>query len=168
MPTVCPAPISRVGARALSLAEAKCFSRIAGAVAFFPDKLEEAPYGPQVVLTDLELSGASATIGDGGPLSHSIAYTDSIVLTHEMNIFSLNFAGLRYFSPESNRYRYKLEGLDSNWYEVGSNKRRATYTTLPAGAYTFACRPRQLAVLGTSPDVTADRDFTGLVGNLVV
>ncbi len=113
------------------------FAGFAGAVAFFPDKLEEAPYGPQVVLTDLELSGASATIGDGGPLSHSIAYTDSIVLTHEMNIFSLNFAGLRYFSPESNRYRYKLEGLDSNWYEVGSNKRRATYTTLPAGAYTF-------------------------------
>ena len=113
------------------------FAGFAGAVAFFPDRLEEAPYGPQVVLTDLELSGASATIGDGGPLSHSIAYTDSIVLTHEMNIFSLNFAGLRYFSPESNRYRYKLEGLDSNWYEVGSNKRRATYTTLPAGAYTF-------------------------------
>jgi signal transduction histidine kinase/ligand-binding sensor domain-containing protein len=113
------------------------FAGFAGAVGLFPDKLEEAPYGPQVVLTDLELSGAPATIGVGGPLAHSIAYTDGIVLTHEMNIFSLTFAGLRYFSPESNRYRYKLEGLDSNWYEVGSDKRRATYTTLPAGSYTF-------------------------------
>jgi len=27
--------------------------------------------------------------------------------------------------------------LDRNWYEVGSNNRRATYTTLPAGSYTF-------------------------------
>jgi signal transduction histidine kinase/ligand-binding sensor domain-containing protein len=113
------------------------FAGFAGAVAFFPDKLEEAPYGPQVVLTDMELSGAPARIGAGGPLSHSIAYTDRIVLPHEMNIFSLSFAGLRYFSPESNRYRYRLEGLESNWYEVGSNKRRATYTTLPAGTYTF-------------------------------
>ena len=113
------------------------FAGFAGAVGFFPDRLEEAPYGPQVVFTDLELSGAPAAIGAGGPLSRSIAYTDRIVLPHEMNMFSLRFAGLRYFSPESNRYRYKLEGLDSNWYEVGSNERRATYTTLPAGAYTF-------------------------------
>jgi signal transduction histidine kinase/streptogramin lyase len=113
------------------------FAGFAGAVGFFPDKLEEAAYGPQVVLTDLELSGAPATIGAGKPLAQSIAYTDRIVLPHEMNIFSLTFAGLRYFSPESNRYRYKLEGLDRNWYEVGSDKRRATYTTLPAGVYTF-------------------------------
>jgi signal transduction histidine kinase/ligand-binding sensor domain-containing protein len=113
------------------------FAGFSGAVGFAPDKVGRTRYGPQVVLTDLELSGAPAAIGAGGPLSHSIAYTDRIVLTHEMNIFSLNFAGLRYFSPESNRYRYKLEGLDGHWYEVNSNKRRATYTTLPAGAYTF-------------------------------
>ena len=113
------------------------FAGFAGAVGFFPDKVEGAPYSPQVVLTDLEFSGAPATIGAGGPLTQSIAYTDRIVLPHEMNIFSLSFAGLRYFSPDSNRYRYKLEGLDRSWYEVGSNKRRATYTTLPAGSYTF-------------------------------
>jgi signal transduction histidine kinase/ligand-binding sensor domain-containing protein len=114
------------------------FAGFAGAVGFFPDKVEEGvPFSPQVVLTDLELSGAPATIGAGGPLTQSIAYTDRIVLPHELNIFSLTFAGLRYFSPESNRYRYKLEGLDRNWYEVGSNNRRATYTTLPAGSYTF-------------------------------
>jgi signal transduction histidine kinase/ligand-binding sensor domain-containing protein len=113
------------------------FAGFAGAVGFFPDKVEGAPYSPQVVLTDLELTGAPATIGAGGPLTQSIAYTDRIVLPHELNIFSLTFAGLRYFSPESNRYRYKLEGLDRNWYEVGSNNRRATYTTLPAGSYTF-------------------------------
>jgi signal transduction histidine kinase/ligand-binding sensor domain-containing protein len=113
------------------------FAGFAGAVGFFPDKVEEAPFSPQVVLTDLELSGAPATIGAGGPLTQSITYTDRIVLPHELNIFSLTFAGLRYFSSESNRYRYKLEGLDRNWYEVGSNNRRATYTTLPAGSYTF-------------------------------
>ncbi len=113
------------------------FGGFSGAVAFFPDKLEASPDGPQVVLTDLEVSGAAATIGAKGPLRQSIAYTDGITLPYRTNIFSLTFAGLRYFSPESNRYRYKLEGLDRNWYEVGSNERRATYTTLPAGVYTF-------------------------------
>jgi signal transduction histidine kinase/ligand-binding sensor domain-containing protein len=113
------------------------FGGFSGAVAFFPDKLGASPYAPRVVLTDLEVSGAPATIGANGPLRESIAYTASITLPYGTNFFSLTFAGLRYFSPESNRYRYKLEGLDRNWYEVGSNKRRATYTTLPAGAYTF-------------------------------
>jgi ligand-binding sensor domain-containing protein/signal transduction histidine kinase len=113
------------------------FGGFSGAVAFFPDKLEVSPHGPRVVLTDLEVSGAPATIGADGPLRQSIAYTERITLPHETNIFSLTFAGLRYSSPESSRYRYKLEGLDRNWHEVGSNTRRATYTTLPAGAYTF-------------------------------
>jgi signal transduction histidine kinase/ligand-binding sensor domain-containing protein len=113
------------------------FAGFAGAVGFFPDKLEEAPYGPQVVLTDLEVSGVPATAGANELLRQSIAYTDAITLPHKANIFSLSFAGLRYFSPESNRYRYKLEGLEHDWYEVGSKKRRATYTTLPAGTYTF-------------------------------
>ena len=113
------------------------FAGFAGAVGFFPDKVEGFPYSPQVVLTNLELSGVPAKIDAAGPLTQSIAYTDRIVLPHDFNIFSLTFAGLRYFSPESNRYRYKLEGLDRHWYEVGSDNRRATYTTLPAGSYTF-------------------------------
>ena len=113
------------------------FGGFPGAVAFFPDKLEEAPYGPQVVLTDLDVSGMPAKVGANEALRQSIAYTDAITLPHKTNMFSVAFAGLRYFSPESNRYRYKLEGLDCNWYEVGGDKRRATYTTLPAGAYTF-------------------------------
>ena len=113
------------------------FGGFSGAVAFFPEKLGASPDGPQVVLTDLEVSGAPATHDANGPLRQSIAYLDSITLPHETNTFSVTFAGLRYFSPESNRFRYELQGLDRNWYEVSSNKRRATYTTLPAGAYTF-------------------------------
>ena len=113
------------------------FGGFSGAVAFHPDKLAVSPEGPPVVLTGLEVSGAPAAIGTNGPLRQSIAYADVITLPHEANILSLTFAGLRYFSPESNRYRYKLEGLDRNWYPVGSNKRHATYTTLPAGSYTF-------------------------------
>jgi signal transduction histidine kinase len=31
----------------------------------------------------------------------------------------------------------RLEGLERNWNEAGSDRRQATYTTLPAGKYTF-------------------------------
>jgi len=49
----------------------------------------------------------------------------------------LAFSALSYFSPATNRYRYRLEGLDETWHEVGSDERVATYTTLPSGTYTF-------------------------------
>jgi PAS domain S-box-containing protein len=49
----------------------------------------------------------------------------------------LEFSALSYFNPATNRYRYKLDGLDRQWHEVGSNQRLVTYTTLPAGRYTF-------------------------------
>jgi signal transduction histidine kinase/ligand-binding sensor domain-containing protein len=113
------------------------FGGFAGAVGFFPDKLQESLYAPPVVLTNFEVLGASVAIGPHGPMRRSIAYTGSVTLSHEQNILSVTFAGLHYYSPETTRYRYKLDGLDSNWYEVGSKQRRATYTTLPAGAYTF-------------------------------
>jgi signal transduction histidine kinase len=49
----------------------------------------------------------------------------------------LEFASLSYANPLRNRYRYKLEGLDEQWTDVGSNQRLVTYTTLPPGRYTF-------------------------------
>jgi signal transduction histidine kinase len=52
-------------------------------------------------------------------------------------MFSITFGGLDYLSPQTTRYRYRLEGLEQQWNEVGSDERHATYTTLPAGRYTL-------------------------------
>jgi PAS domain S-box-containing protein len=77
------------------------------------------------------------TVGADSPLSKSIGYTRGLSLSHDQNIFSLEFSALSYFHSPTNRYRYKLDGLDHQWHEVGSNQRLVTYTTLPAGVYTF-------------------------------
>ena len=55
----------------------------------------------------------------------------------DQNVFTLTFAALSYANPATNRYRYKLEGLQEEWNEVGSDRRQATYTTLPSATYTF-------------------------------
>jgi PAS domain S-box-containing protein len=89
------------------------------------------------VLTEFRLSGTPVDIGAGSPLSKSITYTTRLTLSHEQRIFSLAFSALSYLSPGTNRYRYKLEGLDDTWHEVGSKERLATYTTLPVGVYKF-------------------------------
>src|SRR5262249_27109419 len=70
--------------------------------------------------------------------------TRHLTLSHEQNVFSLGFSAVSYRSPATNRYRYKLEGLDPQWTEVGSDRRRAVYTTLPAGRYVFRAQAASL------------------------
>jgi len=113
------------------------FGGFSGATAFFPDKVTDASYTPPIVLTDFRLRGNSAERGSHFSLQRSVSYTSNLTLSHEDNVFSLGFAALSYFSPATNRYRYKLEGLEPDWNEVGSDRRQATYTTLPVGKYTF-------------------------------
>jgi signal transduction histidine kinase len=113
------------------------FGGFSGATAFYPSRITENSFVPRTVLTDFQLSGISDPIGSGSPLTRSITYTTSITLSHWQNIFAIEFSALSYFNASANRYRYKLEGLDREWHEVGSDQRVATYTTLPEGKYKF-------------------------------
>jgi ligand-binding sensor domain-containing protein len=115
------------------------FGGFSGGVGFYPERLERISnsYAPPVVFTEFRLSGIPVEVGSGSPLSKSISYTSRLTLSHEQRIFSLAFSALSYRNSANNRYRYKLEGLENTWHEVGSDERLATYTTLPAGVFTF-------------------------------
>src|SRR5271155_1891660 len=113
------------------------FGGFSGATAFYPNKLANSSFVPRTVLTDFRLSGNSVPVAAGSVLKQSITLTDSITLSHQQNIFSIEFAALSFFNAETNRYRYKLDGLDDGWHEVGGDERIANYTTLPAATYTF-------------------------------
>ena len=113
------------------------FGGFSGGVAFYPDRVENPSYIPPVVLTDFQLSGKSVEVGPRSLLKRSITHASDLALSASQSSFSLGFAALNYFNSAANRYRYKLEGLDRQWTEVGSDRRLATYTTLPAGNYTF-------------------------------
>ena len=113
------------------------FGGFNGGVAFFPNKVVDRHDSLPLVLTDFRLAGHSVEVGPKSPLQRSINYANDVTLTHDQNIFSITFAALTFLNPDANRYRYKLEDLEHNWTEVGSDRRVATYTTLPAGKYTF-------------------------------
>ena len=68
-------------------------------------------------------------------LKKAIPFVDSLTLSYKDNVFSFEFAGLSYANSQKNRYRYKLEGLEPSWNEVGSKQRLATYTNLDPGKY---------------------------------
>jgi diguanylate cyclase (GGDEF)-like protein len=50
--------------------------------------------------------------------------------------FEFQYTALSFSSPERVRFRYRLEGLDREWVEVGT-RRVAYYTRIPPGSYRF-------------------------------
>jgi signal transduction histidine kinase/ligand-binding sensor domain-containing protein/CheY-like chemotaxis protein len=50
--------------------------------------------------------------------------------------YEIHYSGLSFLVPKTVRYRYKLEGYESKWQDVG-NRRTAYYGKLPPGNYTF-------------------------------
>jgi signal transduction histidine kinase/ligand-binding sensor domain-containing protein len=48
----------------------------------------------------------------------------------------IDYTALSLVAPEKNQFRYKLEGLDRDWQNVG-NRRQAFYNDLPPGSYRF-------------------------------
>jgi hypothetical protein len=82
------------------------FGGFSGGVAFHPGKVVDSPYVPPVVLTDFRLFDRPVTVGTGSPLSKSIGYTRTLSLSHDQNIFSLEFSALSYFNPASQAWSY--------------------------------------------------------------
>ncbi|MBK9990178.1 MAG: response regulator [Verrucomicrobia bacterium] len=53
----------------------------------------------------------------------------------------VDYAALDYLAPQKIQYRYRLQGMDADWIEVGS-RRLALYTNLPSGHYRFEVQAR--------------------------
>lgn len=113
------------------------FGSVKGMIAFDPKTFEQKNAGPSTYITGFQINNKEIGPGlDDSPLRKSILYTDTIVLRHDQNNFSIEFAALNYSSPEVTRYTYLMHGLDKNRTYLSSN-RKAYFTDLSAGDYTF-------------------------------
>ena len=108
-----------------------------GLNAFFPDKIRDNAYVPPIVITSFKIFNKPVPIGAKSVLQNAIPYVDSLTLSYRESVFSFEFAALSYANSHKNRYRYKLEGFEPGWNEVGSRQRLATYTNLNPGKYVF-------------------------------
>src|SRR5262249_2830950 len=112
------------------------FGSTKGLLAFFGEDVVDDSSPPPVVLTDFWLFGNRSDAGKD-LLKQSISFVRSLTLAPQQNIFSIEFSALGYSDPARNRYRYRLEGLETQWNERDSTRRLVTYTTLDPGNYIF-------------------------------
>ncbi len=59
------------------------------------------------------------------------------MLHHNEDILAIEFAALNFYNPEKIKYAYKLDGFNKEWVVTDGKMRKAIYTNLDPGSYTF-------------------------------
>ncbi|MGK0190309.1 MAG: signal transduction histidine kinase/ligand-binding sensor domain-containing protein [Verrucomicrobiales bacterium] len=90
------------------------------------------------VLTGLEFFGEPVVSGPDNPiLQVPLAATRNVVLPfNKHNRMSITFATLDFTTPAQSLFRFRMLGFENDW-NPPQESRRATYTGLEAGEYTF-------------------------------
>ncbi len=148
------------------------FGGINGFNVFFPTRIKRNRHIPPIVLTDFKLLNRSVPLAvnvqlePGEPnrnrirtLQRPISELKELVLYYNENFFTFEFAALDYTDPRNNRYTYRLEGMEQDWINCGAGNRRANYTNIDPGEYTFR-------VKGGNNDAVWNRE--GIAVNIVI
>jgi signal transduction histidine kinase/ligand-binding sensor domain-containing protein/DNA-binding response OmpR family regulator len=106
-----------------------------------PENIHKPVYHPVIVFTGLQILNKNVEpgelINDRVLLKQSITQLQNIDLTYKENVFSIEFASLGYAYGVRNKYAYMMSGFNSDWLFTDGDHRRATYTNLDPGHYTF-------------------------------
>ena len=118
-----------------------------------PETISRDTTAPRVVLTDFKVSDRSFDIGQPAEEAHQIE------ISYRENIITFEFLGIHFLQPDQNKYRCKLDGFDPEWRELGK-ERKATYTNLDPGTYTFRVEASNADGVWTTDGLTVDLEVT--------
>lgn len=113
---------------------------------FNPAAVKPIRQEPPIVFTSLQLFNrtiaVNETIHHHVILPAAMPETREIVLRHDENDFSIDFATLDFTNTDKNRYTYayKLEGFNKEWQTTDGKARRINYTNINPGNYTLYLR----------------------------
>jgi streptogramin lyase len=112
---------------------------------FHPDSVNLITTRPKVQFTNVVINGGSVKVP---PCSRTgatnISEIQEIDLGYSQNTLDIEFAALEFSYPKGNSFKYKMEGLQDEWKEIG-NEGSVRFINLPSGNY-------NLWVVGISSD----------------
>lgn len=111
------------------------FGGTRGWTIFHPDSIYVDSYQPETVITDILVNNQPVQAFPAWE-NRAVAALSGLSLAYDQNFVTFTFAGLQFSNPGKLRYRYRLEGFDAEWIDVGS-QHIAGYTNLPPGEYVF-------------------------------
>jgi signal transduction histidine kinase/ligand-binding sensor domain-containing protein len=100
----------------------------------FPTQDGVAAIDPDIIVQD---PAPPAVLIEGAYIDHEEVSTKAPLTMRPANEnLEIEYTAPSFVKPEQIRFRYKLEGLDSNWIEAGG-RRTAYYSHIPPGGYKF-------------------------------
>ena len=130
------------------------FGTIQGAAFVNPAALRSNPRPPPVIIEEVRIddepveepgvpaAGRASQEGPAAAGSLSVARPPSpITLRAQQRRLEFRFTALSFAAPAKVQFRYRMEGFDPDWVDVGT-ARTASYTRLPPGRYRFRVTAR--------------------------
>ncbi|WP_313916657.1 two-component regulator propeller domain-containing protein [Tahibacter sp.] len=117
-----------------------------GLVVFAPQQLPPPPAIGPLLLGELLLSNAPVRPRPDDPtavLQRTLAYTERVRLDHRHSVFGFDVSSLDYRAAAGVDYRYRLDGLHTDWIPMLPEQRSITFSGVPAGAYRFRVQARR-------------------------
>jgi ligand-binding sensor domain-containing protein len=136
------------GAAFVSPSGEMLFGGTLGLLSFWPLRFQPSKEPVPLVIT-----GISVMERELEPIGPVLA-SGELRLPSGQGFVGIDFAALELRLPQRIKYAYKLEGIDPDWVRRGWDRRFASYTTLPAGAYTFRLRAWNRDGVQNPEDVT--------------
>lgn len=89
-----------------------------------PARIERNPLPPPVLVRTVHADGRAVEAAEG------------MALAEGTRSLTIDYTALSFSNPQRVRFRYKLDGVDDGWQDVGT-RRQAFYTSLGPGTYRF-------------------------------
>ncbi len=113
------------------------FGGVNGLNEFSPQNFVEDVSSSKVVLTNFLIFNKEVKIEENMPLNMSVSYSQEISINYSDYIFAFGFSAMDTRHPERIQYAYMLDGFDKDWIFTSAQDRKAVYTNVPQGSYTF-------------------------------
>ncbi|MDF4203717.1 two-component regulator propeller domain-containing protein [Maribacter sp. SA7] len=99
-----------------------------GFTIFNPNDIKDNLHVPNVVLTDIKVNNKSMQFYE------NIDQIKTIDLPYDQNNLTFKFSALEFTNSKINKYKYKLEGFNTDWIDYGT-KHDLTFTNLDPNTY---------------------------------
>ncbi|MCK6648758.1 MAG: SpoIIE family protein phosphatase [Bacteroidia bacterium] len=132
------------------------FGTIKGATVYNPrfDKINREEALTRITGIRLFFQNADADLEKNADAIDSVSHLPvNLILPYDKNHITFDFIGICITNPNKVKYQFKLEGADEDWFPPTS-KTEATYSSLPAGEYTFHLKAMNNDGLWNAKDVT--------------
>ena len=113
------------------------FGGVNGLTIFDPAQIKLNQTPPPVAITTVKVRGNPLLPArKDSPLQFAPYFKQELRLPFSENNVTFEFAALDFVNPATNRYRYRMQGIDRDWIYSGTTH-FANYASLPPGRYEF-------------------------------